>query len=90
MTEPINQKSEIGHFIFCVIIVVYLGHGVLHPAATLFSRNQFLEEVLRSEFEEHQKKGVRQRCAMCFPRPLTRGAVDADIHHSLSEALHLM
>ena len=37
MTGVLNSKSsEMGHFFFCVILVVYLGHGIFHPVAVFF------------------------------------------------------
>ena len=47
MTELLNAKSsEIGHF-FRLALVVYLGHGILHPVAVfnLFLQINFLGEV---------------------------------------------
>ena len=36
-TERLDPKSsEIGHCSFCIILVVYLDHGVFHPVAVMF------------------------------------------------------
>ena len=45
--------------LFCLILVVYLGHGIFHPVAFFkLSPNQFLGEVLSYRIEEHLRKKV--------------------------------
>lgn len=44
MTGLLDLKSlETGHFFHCIIIVVHLGHGIIHPVCSFFfSQNWFL------------------------------------------------
>ena len=58
MTGLLNQKIVgIGSFFFCMILVVYLGHGMFHPVTVLFFLPiRFGGEVLSSQIEEPQKK----------------------------------
>ena len=59
MTELLNLlilSSEIGHF-FCMIFVVYLGHGNFRQVSGfIFIRISFWEDdVLSSQMDESQK-----------------------------------
>ena len=60
MTVLLNPKSSgIRHF-FCMILVVYLGHGIFHPVCStrsfIFLQVRFLGEVLSSSIEEPEEK----------------------------------
>ena len=58
MTGLLNPESlEIDYF-FCMILIVYLRHGVFIRRQFFFSPNQFWGEVLSSRVKELQKKTV--------------------------------
>ena len=65
LLNPKSSKKKIGHFLFCAILVVYLGHGIRfirYVAVLIFSSQKigFLGEVLSSQMEENlRKKAVR-------------------------------
>ena len=50
---PNRRKFAI---LLCVILVVYLGRGSLHPVEVNFHPNTFLRDVLSSEIEENLEK----------------------------------
>ena len=60
MLGLLNPKSSETGQIFCTILVVYLGHGMLHPVPVLiFFRVSFcLREVLSSQIEQYLRKKV--------------------------------
>ena len=71
MTGLLNSKSsEISAIVFCMIVVVYLGHGVVHPPVALlfFSPNQLLGEVdlVLPNYRSLRKKKVE--CASIVAR----------------------
>ena len=51
------KSSEIGH-LFCMIFVVYLGHGICHPVAVLFFFQSVFGRGLKLPNQENLRKKV--------------------------------
>ena len=53
-----------------ILVVVYLGHQIFHPAAVfVFLKISFLGEVLSSQIEEASEKQVVHLCRSSRPFP---------------------